>query len=115
MMKNKAVLANLLNLMARLTHNVRNFNGQVLTTTKLLKKNESPTPYLIHQPFLAYFSCPNLRFHDYVTWKKNFEDGIAMKPEYLMKSTRYKQPYSIKVNRKPQIPSSHKSLPYKRE
>ena len=63
-LKEKAILANLPMLMARLTHTVSKFNSSVLATTNNLKRNGSSAPDLLHQLFPVYLSCPDNKFHD---------------------------------------------------
>ena len=79
-MKDKAILANLPELMIRLGHNVSKFNSQVLTVTRSLKRNGSSAPDLLHQLFPVYLAYPDVVFHAYITLKQNsFEEGMFYK------------------------------------
>ena len=90
-MKEKLVLVNLPELMHRLTHNVSKFNSRVISTSLSLKRNCSSDPDLLHQLFPAYLVCLAKMFHGYIVAKQSkFEEGIEMKPDYLMKCARFK-------------------------
>ena len=90
-MKEKYVLENLLELMVRLIHNVSKFNSRFISTSLNLKRNGSSAPDLLHQLFPAYLVCPDKQFHDYNRAKQDkFEEGLEMRPDYLMKYTRFK-------------------------
>ena len=58
-MKEKAVLANLPELIQRLAHNASKFNSQVIATTLNLRRNGSSAPDLLHPLFPAYLVCPD--------------------------------------------------------
>ena len=91
LLKEKAILANLPALMARITHNMSKFNSLILSATNSLKRNESSAPDLLHQLFQAYLPCPNNKFHDYFTLKQNkFDEGAVMNTYYLIKCAKYK-------------------------
>ena len=89
--KKKAALTNLPKLMVMLTLNVIKFNSRVISTAHNLKHNSSSPPNLLHQLFPAYLIYPNKQFHNYIVLKQNkFKEGRVMKPEHLIKYTRYK-------------------------
>ena len=91
LLKEKAILTKLPALMVRLTHNVSKFNSSLLATMNNLKRNAFLAPNLLYQLFPAYMSCPNSKFHDYITLKQSkFEEGAIMNIDYLMKYTKYK-------------------------
>ena len=70
-MKEKNVLANLLELMVRLTHNMSKFNSRVITATHNLKRNGSSALDLLHQLFPAYLIYTDKQSHDYMVFKQN--------------------------------------------
>ena len=76
-MKNKAALVDLSNIMTRFTHKVNKFNGLVLATTHSLKKNGLSASDLFHQLFLAYLSCPDTKVHNYITSKQNKTEEVT--------------------------------------
>ena len=77
--------------MLRLAHNVSKFNARVVLISLKLRRNGSSALDLLHQLFSAYLVCPDKRFHDYIVAKQNkFEEGLEMKPDYLMKCARFK-------------------------
>ena len=86
----KVLLVKLPKLMVCLTHNVRKFNSKAITTTHNLRRNGSSVPDLLHQLFPPYLVCPYKEFYDYAVDKQNnFEEGMIMKTDYLMKCARY--------------------------
>ena len=90
-MKEKAALSNLPELMQRLTHNVNKFNLRVISTSLNLKRNGSSAQDLLHELFPAYLVCPDKQFHDYIRTKQNkFEEGLEKGPDYFMKCARFK-------------------------
>ena len=67
------------------------FNWRVISTSLNLKRNGSSAPDLLRQLFPTYLVCPDKQFHNYIVAKQNkFEEGIEMKPDYLMKCARFK-------------------------
>ena len=90
-MKEKAVLANLPELMLRLVHNVSKFNERVIKTSLNLRMNGSSAPDLLSQLLPAYLVCSDKQFHNYIREKQDlFEEGRTMKPNYLMRCARFK-------------------------
>ena len=76
-LKEKDILASLPDLMVELGHNVSKFNSQVLTVTRLLRRNRSSAPELLCQLFPAYLACLDVVLHAYITLKQNrFEEGM---------------------------------------
>jgi len=65
----KAILANLYELIARLIHNLSKFNSVVISTINNLKRNRSSVPNLLHQLLPTYLLWLYNKFHDYITLK----------------------------------------------
>ena len=68
-MKEKAILANLPELMVQLGEKVSKINAHVLIVTRSLKQNGSSALNLLHQLFPANLAYPDMVFYAYIHLK----------------------------------------------